>query len=269
MTIRAFGRLLPLGILVAALPPQSNSAATSVFGADKVPQGTTKYNYIVELRANSDTVCGGIAVGDRWVLTAAHCAPLAQRVRPFDASQEALISKRYCHPKYVRTTESRLNAEYDLALLKTQEPIGGSWQRKSVAVPNANNLIVFGWGKTSLLGFVINTSLRKSKPMILKDSSECTNYWNSDQIVDGNEFCAGATTSSACPGDSGGPVFNVVSVGSELEPKELVGILSKADNACDEHGIYDIYTAIDSEWIEKIVDGDVSERDLSTCPSGE
>lgn len=271
---KSYRWFLPLVVLITGQPiPQSASAAEVIFNGDKVPAGTTKYNYIVELTANSDTVCGGIAVGDRWVLTAAHCVPLAERVVPFGANQGTLISRRFCHPDYVRSTLSHLNAENDLALLKTQSPVGGSWQREDVATPNSTNLLVFGWGKTSFLGLVLGTSLRRSKPMLRQDARdasgvlECDNFWkDKGQVVDGREFCAGDSASSACNGDSGGPLFNTTLIGSELEPENLVGILSKADNDCNALGIFDIYTAIDSQWIEKIVNGDTVVQGQSTCP---
>jgi secreted trypsin-like serine protease len=265
-----------LACLVAALsiPPRA-TFRISVHGGIVIPAGTAKYNYIVQLKNGSDTVCGGIAVGSQWVLTAAHCALEASRAVSFGASAESFIQNQFCHPGCVSSSSppSLRNVANDLALLRT-EPLAGEWLRANVAAPNRSNLVVFGWGKESLLGlFNFGTELRKSKPMQLQDARdaqgvlECDKFWKTErQVVDTNELCAGDASSSACPGDSGGPIFNTVAIASELEPRTLVGILSQADDACNDAGVFDIYTAIDSGWMEDVIQDRNNVRSHSPCP---
>lgn len=265
-------RQFALGVLMIVVPAmhQGVFAGSAILNGTKIAAGTNKYNYVVELTGTMN--CTGIAVGNRWVLTAAHCAPVTSAL-PFGANDATYIQARFCYPHYVSSSTSVLrNVKNDLALLKTTEPLGGSWQRCDIATPNPTNLLVFGWGKTSSLS-PGSTSLFKSKPMLRQDTDNsgvqaCNDFWTlQHQVVDKNEICAGDSASSACNGDSGGPLFNAALVGLEFEPQQLVGILSQADNDCDAAGTFDIYTSIDRNWVEDIIGGDDTVRGQSVCPA--
>lgn len=199
--------------------------------------------------------CSGLVLGlgnstqSSWVLTAGHCVGAARVVDR--NGQAAPIEKEVVHPKYMASG----NVRNDLALLRISSPLK-AWPLNRQGSPAANDLQLFGWGKSAPGESLQYATLRKSEAMTRQDKAVCDPVWTQKgQKVDVNEeFCAGSS-SSACYGDSGGPVFNGARIAQDkLVPSQLVGVLSQADAACNAAGIYDIYTTLDLPWIQCVLD---------------
>lgn len=122
------------------------------------PTTIEEHPWQISLQFFSSHRCGGSIIGDKWVLTAAHCTgnlpakSLAVRIGSSEsASGGTLIKlKKYItHPKY---DASRF--DYDFSLLELDEPVEFGRKVKAVALPEDDLKIpdgamveVSGWGK--------------------------------------------------------------------------------------------------------------------------
>ena len=110
------------------------------------------------------------------------------------------IVELFLHPKYDEATLT-----YDIALLKLKDSLDLNIYTPA-CLPEANSqwlgetAWVYGWGMWDNDIDENNPVLKETKQVIIKDV-EC------EQIINGHhEFCAFATDSDSCRGDSGGPL---------------------------------------------------------------
>ena len=131
----------------------------------------------------------------------------------------------FLHPKY-----NDADLTYDMALLKLKESLDLNIYTPA-CLPEANSqwlgeiAWVYGWGMWDNDIDENNPVLKETKQVIIKDV-EC------EQIINGHhEFCAFATDSDSCRGDSGGPLtVEDVDEGRHF----LVGIVSSGSEFCAE-----------------------------------
>lgn len=198
---------------------------------------------LIKSGTKDDVACGGSIISRDFVLTAAHCAHLTEKIVIGDYNRTKLdkfenivsIKDKYVHPRY-----DSYGYGYDLALLKLAEPI--EWNRfvRPICLPDLGsdlklmtNLTVAGFGFTEKIdkntGKEANALMVANIPLVSEEV--CHEQW-----PDGHEFdimyCAGKhkkdgkLESDACDGDSGGPasiqvknrwtVFGVVAFGDSL-----------------------------------------------------
>ncbi|PVU95494.1 hypothetical protein BB561_001786 [Smittium simulii] len=202
----------------------SNEATNSTFLA---PANAYPYSAFI-LESLGGFVCGGVLIGDRWVLTAAQCGIKAQvegvtvmlgetNIRQ---KQGLDIEKGYVHSEFNEKT-----LENDIAILKLAETVNiPPIKIDKNDVGDHIRVRSVGWGLKTGPNKMLSSMLRQAD-LSLKDSREC-------KIIDrdfmgnglGKQVCVGNTENKGtCSGHSGAPLLRPIDGGWKL-----LGLLSFA-----------------------------------------
>ncbi|XP_051170632.1 transmembrane protease serine 9-like [Leptopilina boulardi] len=213
-----------------------------LISADAVP-------YQVSLQRMGEHFCGGSIIGEKWVLTAAHCFLHIHRhsvevmVGSYDRTQGKTyrVKKVKVHPYY----NQQINRN-DIAVIKIHGRFEYSSMVSAISLPKRNmigdnkNVVITGWGQ---LGN------RPGSPIQLQFiNSQILNHRICEQSfgpID-THFCTFAQYGKgSCPGDSGGPI---------AMGEYLVGLVSFGSEYCAS-GSPDVHTNVFLfvDWIASIV----------------
>lgn len=262
------GVLLMTGCAAEREGEQANPDNLEIVGGTEAVEGS--HPWLVSLRSDGFSQCGGTLISPRWVLTAAHC------LRGRDAlpeegvtlvfgehdtthstrtEQRRAIKQVIPHPDYLaQWLPTDEPSGHDLALIELRSPVRltDTVQTLPLSSPFAGELpgtlMIAGWGAIGVTPTddIYTESLQQTTVALLP-SSACAEH-----TIQPNEFCAGTAFEfgpprDSCRGDSGGPV-----IGAETSAApELLGVVSRGAENCDGIGVYtrlDAYTP----WIRSV-----------------
>ncbi|XP_037813501.1 serine proteinase stubble [Lucilia sericata] len=168
--------------------------------------------------------CGGALINENWIATAGHCvddlliSQIRIRVGEYDFShvQEQLpyiergVAKKVVHPLY-----NFFTYEYDLALVKLEQPLEFAPHVSPICLPQTDSLLigmnatVTGWGRLSEGGTLPSVLQEVSVPIVSNDN--CKSMFlraGRQEFIPEIFLCAGYETGGqdSCQGDSGGPL---------------------------------------------------------------
>ena len=191
----------------------------AIVGGSSAPAGAYPHQVSVQDSRGSH-VCGGSLIGDRWVLTAAHCVAgqRASRLR-VEAGVTRLssggttfgVSTVIVHPSYnSRTSDS------DLALLELTSSALAFGPVALMDLPSepvyaspGELAVVAGWGSLSAGGRSSDTLQHVAVPLL--SNQQCHDaYRPYGQSITDRMLCAGylgTGGADSCQGDSGGPLI--------------------------------------------------------------
>lgn len=227
-------------------------------------------------------ICGGTAVADDLVLTAAHCfhgesgllsrqpadvQVIAGRVDlDEDGGVAATGTALYVHPDY----EGR-RSRYDVALLRVAQPLGVEWQVLATAdaepLGSGVQTRVLGWGLTES-GPPRPTALHQAV-VTVSSRADCRAAY-AGTLDDAVHLCAGGggtadtPAADACAGDSGGPLLLAEGEAEGVQ----VGITAFGPDICGvgEPGVYTRVEVV-RPFIDQVLAGEVEPTAATDTPA--
>ena len=217
----------------------AESAELRISGGMNTKPG--EYPWMAHISLPSSKSCGGVLISCNHVLTAAHC------IDPFDESslikegkvtlggvspdrgvtfgiQEAIVHPDFDPDGFNSKSDETIHNDLAIVVLDGTTRIKAVAMEKKSPRPGAKGLIL-GWGETESSSS--SSVLQKTTVSIMRNE-DCEGtvpkkYFDSDSSIctgpDLDRPQSGGTYTSACSGDSGGPMIDTRS-------KRLLGIIS-------------------------------------------
>lgn len=176
---------------------------------------------VVFIENSTGELCSGAVIGVDLVLTAAHCVMdiASYRVVAVDRSfkpQRFRVAAMAVHPSFVPGTTPRTQPGVDLAILKTDRPLGSDFIPLD---PTLAGPIRTGDGVT-IAGFGVVSERLKRTARILREANLVSlgpiQVANRVLIIADRDRLAETAGAGACRGDSGGPILAASSGGYRL-----------------------------------------------------
>ncbi|XP_060623260.2 mannan-binding lectin serine protease 1 isoform X2 [Anolis sagrei] len=268
------GRRLPTCQPVCGKPRFSRSLLARLSRGSHAQRGMSPW--IAMLHRNGRPFCGGSLIGNRWIVTAAHCLheeleqedPLPRTSsiispssftiilgkhrtqRRDDTEQHLQASMIFVHPSYKPAT-----FEHDIALVALSEEARLNDYVMPICFPDSvlpegTMVIVSGWGKQFLKHLpeaLMEIEIPLTDHVLCKEA-----YAKLQKVVTEDMICAGERQGGkdACSGDSGGPM---VTLNNRTGEWQLIGTVSWGDG-CGLNDRYGVYSnvLVTLPWIKEV-----------------
>jgi len=191
-----------------------------VGGSEVTPFSLPWQVAFVNRGSNAGSRCGGILIGDRHVLTAAHCTRSGGTydvivgehsvTSSSDGTRHSVCSV-IDHPNYSSSTN-----QYDIAIARLDTPVEIGPRAVPACLPPTSfggdflddkDMTVSGWGRLTSGGATPTALHSVVVPGISNDA--CNNAYSAINPITSDMICAGRVPGGgvdSCQGDSGGPL---------------------------------------------------------------
>jgi len=219
--------------------------------------------------------CSATIIGNRHVLTAAHCIAMIPKGYPigfnnsantnnwFNLGKTLPIDLNTGHPSYTGGNSPQdLSKWYDIAVLRLKNATNITPIKLVRSTAIAGKLIKLG-GEALIIGYGQTDSKNKNSAGIKHHGTGIIG-----QVGTGEIFLSGTGNPRKCFGDSGGPTL--VNAGSSSSPQwQIVGVASRADQDCS-YGSVETRVDVYLSWIHSVANsipcGSGLNKDCGTQP---
>ncbi|XP_063298884.1 mannan-binding lectin serine protease 1 isoform X2 [Pelobates fuscus] len=269
------GARLPMCQPVCGMPHFSRTKLARILGGSIATKGISPWIAMFSRSENGGPFCGGSLIGNKWIVTAAHCLhhglspdnPVLTPSSLFelssfkvrlgkhrtwnkdDSEQVHTPQNIILHPDYNSTT-----FQNDIALIELSEKAFLNDYVMPICLPETQvqtdeHVIISGWGK-EFLEKIPKLLMEVEIPVV--DQTVCKSaYTKLNKLLTEDMICAGFRDGGkdACEGDSGGPM---VTKHHQKKHWYLAGTVSWGVG-CGDKDAYGVYSNVykNLDWIKK------------------
>lgn len=202
-------------------------------------------------------ICGGVLIGPRLLLTAAHCNGFGQifRVGAYESTIDGdfvQVRNTLVHPDW-----NRFRLDNDIMIIQLTEATDNTYITLEKEEIYSGYFTVLGFGDTDKGSGISLSKQLQEVEMYYVDNKKCDKAHGKNGEVTEDMMCVTDTDKDSCLGDSGGPL---IKKGNRAEDDRLVGLVSWG-RECARNGVPGVYVRISYfyDWIVKTVCDDFPE----------